>query len=234
MVSTHRVLPPDVRRSIAVLCAADALVGAAFGAYAVGSGLPAWLPVLLSVVVFAGAAQFLFVGVVATGGGLPAAVVAALLVNLRLLPLSFAAGPALGGGRARRLLNSHFVTDETVAFALAQPDAERGRAVFRACGSALFVCWNVGVVVGAVGGGAVDSPETLGLDAAFPAVLLALVTPSLREARVRRAAIGGAGIALVTTPVLPPGLPGLVAVLLVLLVASRRARRAADREEHLP
>ena len=227
MDSRHRALPAEVRRSIAVLCAADAVVGAAFGAYAVGSGLPAWLPVLLSFVVFAGAAQFLFVGVVATGGGLPAAVVAALLVNLRLLPLSFAAGPVLGEGSARRLLDSHFVTDETVAFALAQPGAERRRAAYWACGSALFVCWNVGVVVGAVGGGAVGGPETLGLDAAFPAVLLALVTPSLREARVRRAAVSGAGIALATAPVLPAGLPVLVAALLVLPVASRRRPAAA-------
>jgi predicted branched-subunit amino acid permease len=233
MGSTHRALPQDVRRSIAVLCAADALVGAAFGAHAVGSGLPSWLPVLLSIVVFAGAAQFLFVGVVATGGGLAAAVLAGLLVNLRLLPLGFAAGPVLGEGRARRLLGNHLVTDETVALALAQPDTAQRRATYWASASAFFVCWNVGVVVGAVGGGAVAAPETLGLDAAFPAVLLALVVPSLREPRVRRAALSGAGVALATAPFLPAGLPVLVAAAITVPLASLRGQPAADSEDPL-
>ena len=57
-------LPPDLLRSIGLVCLADAFVGVAFGAVTTGAGLPAWLPVVLSVTVFAGAAQFLFVGVV--------------------------------------------------------------------------------------------------------------------------------------------------------------------------
>jgi predicted branched-subunit amino acid permease len=69
------------------VCVADALVGVAFGAISVGSGLPLWLPVLLSVLVFAGAAQFLFVGVVAAGGSPLAAAAAGVLVNVRLVPL---------------------------------------------------------------------------------------------------------------------------------------------------
>lgn len=54
----------DLLRDIALVCVADALVGVSFGAIAVGLGLPLWLPMLMSVVVFAGAAQFLFIGIV--------------------------------------------------------------------------------------------------------------------------------------------------------------------------
>lgn len=68
MRSLYRTLGPDLTRSIALVCLADALVGASFGAIAVSGGFPLWTPMLLSVVVFAGAAQFLFVGLVAAGG----------------------------------------------------------------------------------------------------------------------------------------------------------------------
>jgi len=44
-------------------------------------------------------------------------------------------------------------------------------------------------------------------------VLLALVLPSLRDAATRRAALVGAAIALVTSPVLPAGLPVLLALI---------------------
>jgi hypothetical protein len=60
MRSIRRTTERDLVRDIALVCAADALVGVSFGAIAVGLGLPLWLPVLLSVVVFAGAAQFIF------------------------------------------------------------------------------------------------------------------------------------------------------------------------------
>lgn len=212
MRSIWRTLRGDLARDIALVCAADTLVGVSFGAIAVGEGLPLWLPVLLSVVVFAGAAQFMFVGIVASGGTALAAVAAGLLVNARHVPFGFTVGDALGGGRLRRFAGSHLMIDETVAFALAQRDPERRRAAYWACGVGLFVCWNVGVALGALGGTAVSDTDAFGLDAAFPAVLLALVLPSLREAGTRRAALVGVGVALVSAPFLPAGVPVLLAL----------------------
>jgi 4-azaleucine resistance transporter AzlC len=197
------------------VCAADALVGVAFGALAVGVGLPVWLPVALSVVVFAGAAQFLFVGVLAAGGGLLAAVAAGLVVNGRLVPLGLAVGDVLGPGRLRRLVGAHLLVDETAALTLAQPDSARRRAAYWTFGTALFVCWNAGVLVGALGGTLVPDAEVLGLDAAFPAVLLALVLPALRNAAVRRAGLVGAALALASSPFLPAGVPVLMALFAV-------------------
>ncbi|WP_407564663.1 AzlC family ABC transporter permease [Streptomyces sp. 184] len=212
MRSIWRTLRGDLARDIALVCAADTLVGVSFGAIAVGEGLPLWLPVLLSVVVFAGAAQFMFVGIVASGGTALAAVAAGLLVNARHVPFGFTVGDALGGGRLRRFAGSHLMIDETVAFALAQRDPERRRAAYWACGVGLFFCWNVGVVLGALGGTAVSDTDAFGLDAAFPAVLLALVLPSLREAGTRRAALVGLGVALAAAPFLPAGVPVLLAL----------------------
>jgi 4-azaleucine resistance transporter AzlC len=209
-------------RAVALVCAADALVGVAFGAITVSQGLPRWLPVALSVLVFAGAAQFLFVGVVAAGGNPLAAVAAGLLVNARLVPLGLAVGDLLGPGWLRRLAGAHLLVDETVAFASAQRHPHSRRTAYWACGIALFACWNLGVLVGALGGSAVTDTAALGLDAAFPAVLLALVLPALSDPWTRRAALTGAAVAVLAGLVLPAGLPVLLALSSLLVLLTRR------------
>jgi 4-azaleucine resistance transporter AzlC len=209
-------LDRDLARDIALICVADGVVGLSFGAITVSSGLPVWLPMLMSLVVFAGAAQFLFVGLVASGGNPIAAVVAGLLVNARHVPFGFAVGDVLGTGWLRRVIGSHLMIDETVAFALGQEETGRRRAAYWTCGIGLFLCWNVGVVIGAFGGTVVTDTDAFGLDAAFPAVLLALVLPSLRDAATRRAVAVGVAIALGAAPFLQAGLPVLLALLGVL------------------
>ncbi len=199
-------------RDIALLCAAVTVVGVSFGAIAVASGLAVWVPMLLSVVVFAGASQFMFVGLIASGGHPVAAMVAGLLVNARHVPFGFAIGDAIGSGWLRRIAGSHLMVDESVAFALAQPDPARRRASFWACGVGLFASWNAGVVLGALGGSVVSDTDAFGLDAAFPAALMALVLPSLRDPDTRRAALLGAVIAVAVTPLVPPGVPVLLAL----------------------
>lgn len=212
MRSIWRTLDKDAARDIALVCVADTIVGVSFGAIAVSLGLPIWLPMLLSVVVFAGAAQFMFVGIVAAGGNPVAAVVAGLLVNARHLPFGFAIGDVLGTGWLRRIIGSHLMIDESVAFALAQRETEQRRAAYWGCGIALFACWNLGVLAGAFGGTVITNTDAFGLDAAFPAVLLALILPAMRDPATRRAALAGVVIALVTAPFLPPGLPVLLAL----------------------
>src|SRR5699024_5072010 len=187
-----------------------AIVGMSFGAIAVTSGLPIWFPMLLSLVVFAGASQFIFVGIVASAGNPIAAVAAGLLVNARHLPFGFTLGDVFGTGWLSRVIGSHVMIDESVAFALAQRDAGRRRAAYWLCGGCLFVCWNIGVVGGAFAGSLISDTAAFGLDAAFPAVLLALLLPSLREAGAARAAAAGAVVALATAPFLPAGLPVLL------------------------
>jgi 4-azaleucine resistance transporter AzlC len=216
MRSIWRTLDRDLARDIALVCVADTIVGVSFGAITVSLGLPLWLPMLLSVVVFAGAAQFMFVGIVAAGGNPIAAVVAGLLVNARHLPFGFAIGDVLGTGWMRRIVGSHLMIDESVAFALAQREPQRRRAAYWACGITLFACWNLGVVAGAFGGTVVTNTDALGLDAAFPAVLLALILPAMRNPATRRAALAGVAIALVTAAFLPTGLPVLLALVGVL------------------
>ncbi|MGQ0572979.1 MAG: hypothetical protein ACT4RN_02105, partial [Pseudonocardia sp.] len=93
-------------------------------------------------------------------------------------------------------------------------------AAYWTCGVLLAVFWNAGTVAGALAGAAVPDPAVFGLDAAFPAALLALLLPALRRADARRVGLAGAAIALAATPFLPAGLP-VLAGLLGLVVAGR-------------
>ncbi len=234
MHSLWRTLDRGTLRDIALVCLADAMVGAAFGAIAVSGGLPPWVPVVMSLLVFAGGAQFAAVGVVLSGGAPIAAVAAGLVLNARLLPFGFAIGDVLGGRWWTRLTGAHLMTDEAVAFVLRDGDPRRRHAAFWACGLGLFVSWNAAVVLGALAGRGIGDTAALGLDAAFPAVLLALVLPSLaerdvRNAALRRASVFGAVVAVAATPFLPAGLPVLLA-LTGLVLAMRAPAPPPDME----
>jgi predicted branched-subunit amino acid permease len=214
-------------RDVALVCVADGIVGVSFGATAVGGGLPWWVPVALSLLVFAGGSQIAAVGVVLAGGSPLAAVLAGAVLNTRLFPYGLAVadvvGPAgtvaAGRGFAAtgrrclvRLVGTHVITDESVAFALRQSSPERRRSAFWACGVALFALWNVSVLLGVVLGSAVRDTSAFGLDATFPAVMIALALPTLTSRPTRIAAGAGAVIAVALTPVLPAGLPLLAAL----------------------
>jgi len=243
MRSLWRTASPALLRDVGLVCLADAIVGVSFGAASVAGGLPWWVPVALSVLVFAGGSQIAAVGVVLAGGSPLAAVLAGAVLNTRLFPYGLAvadvvsdpestghaAGTANGrmsGVRGRRegqpaarwlrglrrLAGTHLITDESVAFALRQPDPARRRSAFWACGVPLFVIWNVSVLLGVALGSAVRDTSAFGLDATFPAVMLALALPTLTSRSTRMAAGTGAVIAVALTPVLPAGLPLLAAL----------------------
>ncbi|BCJ45233.1 hypothetical protein GCM10010168_70340 [Actinoplanes ianthinogenes] len=220
-------------RDVAALAAATLAVGASFGAITVGYALPVWLAPLMSVVVFAGGAQFLAVGLFAAGNPV-AAVLAGLLLNARHLPFGLAVADTLGTRWRDRLIGSHLMTDEVVAFTLAEQTPAARRRVYWLVAVSLVISWNAGVILGVLLGGATGDPNAFGLDAAFPAGLIALILPSLRDRDTRLVALTGAALAVLLTPVLPAGLPVLAALLglLVLLVPAVRHPRATT--EPLP
>ncbi|HET9078966.1 MAG TPA: AzlC family ABC transporter permease [Trebonia sp.] len=223
---------------IALVCLADGIVGVSFGASAVGGGLPWWVPVALSLLVFAGGSQIAAVGVVLAGGSPAAAVLAGAVLNTRQLPYGLAVADVLDGPWWCRLLGAQVISDESVAFAVRQSSPERRREAFWSCGVLLFVTWNAAVLLGVVLGSAVRDTGAFGLDATFPAVMLALAVPALTARPTRVAAGTGAVIAVALTPVLPAGLPLLAALggLLTRLgdPRSRRGLKAISRSTHRP
>ena len=177
----------DGLRDVLALASAVGVVGASFGALAAAAGLSPALTVGMSLLVFAGGSQFLVVSVVAAGGSPLAAVVAGLLINARHLPFGLAVAPAVGRSWPARLFGAHILIDESTAYARSRPgDARRA---FWTSGVALFVFWNLGTVVGLLGGSAVPDPDAFGIDAAFPrrAARAAAARPARRRHPPRRA-----------------------------------------------
>jgi 4-azaleucine resistance transporter AzlC len=222
MRTVSRTADRALLRDAAAIAAAMVAVGASFGAIAIAYGLPTWVPFVMSTVVFAGGAQFLAVGLIAAGNPI-AAVLAGLLLNARHLPFGLAVAETVGTRWRDRLVGSHVMTDEVVAFTLREQDPARRRRTYWLIGITLFTSWNAGTALGVLLGGAAGDPATLGLDAAFPAGIVALILPSMRDRDTRLVALTGATLAVVLTPVLPAGLPVLCALLgLFALIVPRR------------
>jgi 4-azaleucine resistance transporter AzlC len=221
----YRTVDRGVLRDITALIIAAAFIGMSFGAIAVASGVPGWLALAMSVLVFAGGSQFMAVGLLAAGSPV-GALLGGLLLNARHLPFGLVVSDAVGRRWPTRLLGSHLLIDESVAFALAQHDPAQRRAAYWLTGVGLFVTWNLGTGLGVLLGGAVTDPAVFGLDAAFPAGLLALLLPSLQDPAARGVAAVAAVVALLTTPLLPAGMPVLLGLLgLFTLVVRRRPQK---------
>jgi 4-azaleucine resistance transporter AzlC len=216
-----------VRRDIWVLGAAVGVFGVSFGVLATTAGLTAAQACVMSLLVFTGASQFAAVGVLEAGGSLGSAFGSALLLAARNAAYGVAMAPTMARwSLGRRLLAAQLVIDESTAMATAQHGRTAREQAFRATGAAIFVCWNVGTALGGIAGDAIGDPETLGLDAAFPAGFVALAMPHLRRRQGRMAAACGALIALALIPLTPAGLPIVAAALGV--VPALLFVRAAD------
>lgn len=203
----------DLLRDTAAYSVGIAVAGASFAALATAQGLPWWITMAMSMLVYAGTAQFAAIGVAAAGGGPAAVITTGLILNLRHLPYGMAVGHLYWDRWWTRLLGTHNLLDTTAAFALAEgDDLRRARIAYWTTGVGNAVAWAVGNVVGIFAGGQIADPAKLGLDAALPAIVLALVLPALRELGTLLAALTGALIALATSPFLPAGIPVLLAL----------------------
>jgi 4-azaleucine resistance transporter AzlC len=195
-------------RLVAPLAVAVGCFGIAFGVLA-REELGVVPTLVFSATTFAGSAQFAAVSILGTGG-LVAAIVAALLLNTRYLPIGLSVARALPRPLGRRLLAAQVVVDEAWAVSHRGGGRYDGRILVGA-GLVLYVAWLAGTALGVVGGSVVGKPESLGLDAAFPALFLALLMGQIEGRRGVVAALLGAAIALALVPFAPAGVPIIAA-----------------------
>jgi 4-azaleucine resistance transporter AzlC len=167
-------------------------------------------PVLMSLTVFSGAAQFAALTVLTAGGGAVAAIAAGMLMNARWLPMGLAVGPFLRGGRVRRAFESQALVDASFALA-SRGDGTFDRSVLIGATLPQYVAWVTGTAAGVLGGSAISDPGALGLDAMFPAFFLVLLVGEAKGRLPRRAAGLGGAIALVLLPFAPTGIPVVAA-----------------------
>jgi 4-azaleucine resistance transporter AzlC len=213
--------PREVLGLAAPFIASSVIFGASFGILARAAGFGVVAPIVMSATTFGGSAQFAAVSVLGGGGAPLAAIVAAILLNSRYLAIGLSVAPSLRGSAARRAVIGHLVVDESWAIS----NLGDGRYDVRTLvgvGCLMFVGWVGGTAAGVFGGGALGDPARFGLDAAFPALFLALLVPQAKRSRraMQAAALGGA-IAFVLIPFTPPGVP-IIAASAACLLGLRR------------
>ena len=219
MTAPTRTRASVVRDALAIALTAGAY-GLGFGAVAVAAGLTTLQACVMSALVFTGASQFALVGVLGSGGSVLTGVAGALLLGSRNALYSVRLASLIPIRGAKRLAAAQATIDETTAMATAAPPALR-RFAFWVTAGALFLCWNLSTLLGALGAGLVDT-RALGLDAAVAAAFLALLAPQIRDREGARVAALGAVLALVAIPFTPVGVPVLVASLAALPTVLRR------------
>lgn len=178
-------------------------------------------PIVMSIVVFSGAAQFGSLAILLAGGSVGAAIVAGLLLNARYLAMGLGLAPSLRGRPLSRAAFAMAVVDSSWAA------ASRGDGTFDpwyllGVSALQYPGWVLGTVVGVLAGSALGDPRALGLDALFPAFFVTLLLEEVRGRRKATAAAGGAGIAAVLTPFAPAGLPILAAAAAAIAAARMR------------
>jgi 4-azaleucine resistance transporter AzlC len=179
-------------------------------------------PVVMSVCVFSGAAQFGSLAVLSAGGSTAAAIAAGVLLNARYAAMGLALAPSLKGRWWSRGAFAMPMVDSAWA-AASVGDGTFDPWYLVGVSIPQYVGWVSGTVAGVLLGPRLGNPSALGLDALFPAFFLALLFEEARGRRRLVAAGGGAGIALVLTPLVPAGLPILAAV--AAAVAASRLKR---------
>ncbi|MER7403500.1 AzlC family ABC transporter permease [Streptomyces sp. NPDC000070] len=207
------------------------LSGFAFGVTSAGSGLTLMQTCALSLLVFTGASQFALVGALAAGGGPFTAAAGAFFLGVRNAFYGLRLSQLLALPRAVRPFAAHWVIDETTAVALAQPTRRGARIGFVVTGLSLYVLWNLTTLLGALGAGALGDTDAWGLDAAGPAVFLALLAPMLKTGTERAVAGLAVLLGLGLLPVLPAGVPVLIAALAAPVVLWADGRRKGRGDE---
>jgi predicted branched-subunit amino acid permease len=192
-----------------------------FGAISVTAGLSVLQTCALSLLLFSGASQFALVGVLGAGGSAAAAAGTAVLLGARNALYGLRLSPLLQVRGWRKPVVAQLVIDESTAMAVSRPPGRAARRAFLSTGVSVFVLWNSGTLLGALGGQMLRDPGVLGLDAAVPAAFLALLAPRLRSREPWAVALAAAAVALVTLPFVPAGVPVLLAALVGGVLALR-------------
>ena len=175
--------------------------GLIFGTLAIGSGLPIWLTLGLSALVFAGSSQFVAVSLIGSGAALPVIWLTTFVVNLRHALYSATLLPYARALPARwRWALAFWLTDETFAVVENQlrhhSSPQDGAHYWLGSSLAMYFNWQLWTIAGVVLGQSIPGLATLGLDFAMVATFAAIVALQLRERPVLFAAVVAGTVAL--------------------------------------
>lgn len=211
--------------------------GIIFGSLAGAAGLSVWQTLGMSLLVFAGSAQFIALSLLGAGVGLAVLLLTTAVVNLRHALYSASLQPFVRHLPARwRVPLAFWLTDEAYAVVqhrYAELDASPNKHwYFLGAALAMYVNWQLCTLVGVIFGQNVPNLGAWGLDFAMLATFIGIVVPMLRNRPQVAAALAAAAVALVCHEL--PYKLGLLAAafsgIVVGVALERRAMAPVDEE----
>lgn len=154
------------------------------GVTAVNVGISPALAVVMSVIVFAGAAQLAAIDLLGQSAPIVVVVFTAIVVNLRFMMYSASIAPYLSRYSAlSKWFSAYVLTDLAYAlsvteFAETAPDERSRKWFYLGTAMMLWITWQLGTVVGVLLGANV--PAGLSLEFAIPLTFMALLFPVLK------------------------------------------------------
>jgi 4-azaleucine resistance transporter AzlC len=219
-------LTPVLRRQISLdaisIGLATGAYGISFGAIAASSGFSILQTQVLSLLLFTGASQFAYVGVLGAGGSVLSGLATASLLGVRNGLYGMRIAQLTKPAGWQKLFFAQITIDESTALANKYDQSQdTARWAFLAAGLSVYVFWNIATLTGALLATSVGDPKTFGLDAAIGAGFFALVAPRLNSRLNKLLALAAVLVALALTPLLTAGLPVLATALLAIVLAKR-------------
>ena len=158
-------------------------VGFAYGVLARKSGISIDNTVIMSLIVFAGSAQFIAVGLIASGASALSVIITTFIVNLRHMLMSAALSPYLKKWSKLEIAGFTFqLTDESFAVhstRFADGDNHKGETFL--INSIAQAAWVGGTVLGIFSSTLINDVKPMGLDYALPAMFIALLIFQIKD-----------------------------------------------------
>lgn len=194
-------------------------VGMAYGVLARAAGLSIWETGVMSLIVFAGASQFIAVGLIGASAAILPIMLTTFVVNARHVLMSSAMAPYFKGQPLRTLIPlSAQLTDESFALAMADTSRMAGKPRFQiALQMTAYSAWVGGSVAGALFGSLVNS-ASYGIPFAMTALFICLLVPQVRSRLHLVVAIVAGAVAILLKDMLPNNLYIIVAAVTAALV----------------
>jgi 4-azaleucine resistance transporter AzlC len=182
IIQDERLWLPGILRAIPIALGYIP-VGFAYGVLAQKAGLSAVNSILMSIIVYAGSAQLIAVGLIASGLNPISIIVTTFIVNLRHMLMSAALSPHLQNWKKLELAGfAYEITDETFAIHSARLAEETvPKAESFATNLTAQISWIAGTVLGVFGGRLIAEIEPFALDYALPAMFIALLVMQIKN-----------------------------------------------------
>jgi len=208
------------------ICLGYIPIGLAFGVLAQKAGLHPVAIGLMSLLVFAGSAQFIAISMLSAGAGILPIIVTTFAVNLRHFLMSSALAPYLSGVKKRTLsLFSYGITDESFAvnllrFREGNWNITRGLIVNHTAN----ITWIACSILGGYGGHLIP-PQSFGIDYALIAMFIALLALQLRGYKYAVVAIVAGGLGVVFSLLFSGNMHIVLASLLAVVICAPLVRK---------